>query len=98
MPLAEALRAARNAKLDLVQVAGIACCCQMLVTLIWTVYRALLKSAVLGTDHRIHTITEMLVIALPLLSLQKAYAGRFLSVPASHDQPYSAMSAQPQLL
>jgi translation initiation factor IF-3 len=27
MPLAEALRAARNAKLDLVQVAGIACCC-----------------------------------------------------------------------
>lgn len=31
MPLAEALRAARNAKLDLVQVAGIACCCQMVV-------------------------------------------------------------------
>ena len=43
MPLAEALRAARNAKLDLVQVAGIACCCQMLVTLIWTVYRAFLR-------------------------------------------------------
>ena len=68
MPLAEALRAARNAKLDLVQVAGIACCCQMLVTLIPTVYGALLKSAVSGTDHWIHAVKEMLVIALPVPS------------------------------
>ena len=96
MPLAEALRAARNAKLDLVQVAGIACCCQMLVTLIPTVYGALLKSAVSGTDHWIHAVKEMLVIAPSIL--EKAHAGRFVSVPASQDQPYSATSAQPQLL
>ena len=47
-----------------------------------------------GTDRQIHAVKEMLVIALPLPSLQKAYAVRFLSVPASHDQPYNATSAQ----